>query len=51
MAWGIGVIIKNTLMLKFVSDHLKTKKMCKNAVNNLPFVIMYVPDKFKTKEM
>ena len=30
-------------MLKNVSDHVKTKKMmCKNAVKNLLFVIMYV---------
>ena len=48
---SIEVIIKYTIMLKFVPDHLKTKKMCQNAVNNLPFVIMYVPGQYKTKQM
>ena len=36
-------------MLKFIPDHLKTKRMCKNAVKR--FVIMYVPDRYKTQEM
>ena len=31
-------------MLRFVYDDLKTKKICKKAVENLPFVIRYVPD-------
>ena len=31
-------------MLKFVPDHLKTKKMRKHAIIKLPFVIRYVPD-------
>ena len=31
-------------MLGFVPDNLKTKKMHKDAVKNLPFVIRYVPD-------
>ena len=30
-------------MLKFVPDHVKTKKMCKNAFKKLQFVIIYVP--------
>ena len=32
-------------MLKSVSDHFKTKKMCKHAVEKLPFGIRYVPDR------
>ena len=44
-------IIKNPEMLKFVPDHLQTKKICKNAVKKLPFVIMYVLDRCKTQEM
>ena len=28
----IGVIMKNPEMLKFVPDHLKTKKVCRHAV-------------------
>ena len=43
-----GTIIKNSEILKFIPDHLKTKKMCKHAVNKLPFVIIYVPDLYKT---
>ena len=31
----IGTVIKNPEMLKFVSDHLKTKKMCKHVVKKL----------------
>ena len=31
-------------MLKFVLDHLKTEKMCENAVKKLSSEIMYVPD-------
>ena len=38
-------------MLKFIPDHLETKKMCVNAVKKLSFVIMYVPDQYKTPEM
>ena len=29
-------------MLRFLPDHLKTKKICKNAVKKLSFVITYV---------
>ena len=36
-------------MLKFVPDHLKTKKMCKHAAKKLPFVIRYVIDQYKTQ--
>ena len=46
---SIGVIIKNPEMLKFVPDHLKTKKMCKHAVKKLPFAIRY--DIYKTQQM
>ena len=31
-------------MLRFVPRHLKTKRMCKNAVKKFSFVIRYVPD-------
>ena len=36
-------------MLRFVPDHLKTITMCKNAVKELPYVIRYVPDRYKTQ--
>ena len=42
---SIGTIIKNLEMLKFVPDHLKTKKMCKNAIKKLPFVTWHVLDR------
>ena len=29
---SIGTVMTNPDMLKFVPDHLKTKKMCKQAV-------------------
>ena len=45
---SIGAIIKNTEMLKFVPDYLKTKKMCKHAVKKLLFVIRHIPDRYKT---
>ena len=36
---SIGAITKNLQMLKFVPNHLKTKKMCKHAVKKLSLVI------------
>ena len=30
---NIGTVMRNTEMLKFVSDHLKTKQMCKQMCN------------------
>ena len=35
----IGAIIKNPEMLRLVSDHRKTKKICNHAVEKLSFVI------------
>ena len=43
---NIGTVMKNPKMLKFVSDHLKTKKMCKHAVKKLPYLLRYVPDQY-----
>ena len=34
--------MKNPEMLKFVSDHLKTNKMCKYAVKKVPDLPSYV---------
>ena len=34
-------------MLELVPDHLKIKKMCKRAVKKLPYLLRYVPDKYK----
>ena len=38
-------------MLRFVPDHLLFKKIFKNAVKKLSFIINYVPDQFETQEM
>ena len=43
-----GAIIKNPEMLLFVIDNLETRKMSKNAVKKLRFVIRYVPDRCRT---
>ena len=51
-AWSvsIGTVMKNLEMLKFVSDQLKTKEMCKHAVKKLPYLLRYVPDQCKTQK-
>ena len=38
-------------MLKLVPIHLQTKIICKHAAKGLPFVIRYVPDRYKTQQM
>ena len=48
---SIARMMKNPEMLEFVPDHLKTKKMCKYAVKNLPYLLRYVPDQYKTQQM
>ena len=37
-------------MLRYIPDHLKTKKMCKNAVKRWP-LIRYVAAQYKTPKM
>ena len=39
--------MRNSEMLKFVLDHLKTKKICKYAVKKLPYLLRYVSDQYK----
>ena len=41
---SIAAIMKNPELLKFVPDHLRTKKLLKNAVKKLPSLITYIPD-------
>ena len=48
---SITPVIKTPELLKFVTGHLETKKMCKHAVKKLPFVITYVPDQYKTYQI
>ena len=41
-------------MLKFVPDHLKTKKVSmqfKHAVKKIPYLLSYFPDRYKTQKM
>ena len=46
---NIGTIMKNSEMLTFGPDHLKTKKIYKHAVEKLPYLLRYVPDQYKTQ--
>ena len=46
---SIGIVTKNPETLKFVHDHLNTKKKCKHAVKKLPYLLRYVPDQYKTQ--
>ena len=48
---SIETVMRNSEMLKFVPYHLKTKKMCKNAVTKLPSVTRYVSDRYMTQQM
>ena len=48
---NIGPVLKKPEVLKFVLDHLKTKKMCKHAAKKLPYLLRYVPDQYKTQQM
>ena len=41
---NIGIVMKNPEMLRFVPDHLKTKKRCKHAIKKLPYPLRYVRD-------
>ena len=47
---SIGTVMKNPEMLKFVPDHLKSKKVCTH-LKKLPFMMRYVPDDYKTQEV
>ena len=38
-------------MLRYVPDQIKTKKMCKQAAEKLPFVIRYVLNPKETQEL
>ena len=48
---SIVTVMKNPEMLKFILDHLKTKKMCKRAVKKLPYLLTYVLDQYKTQQL
>ena len=43
--------MKKPGMPKFVLDYPKFKKMCKHAAKKLPFLIRYVPNRYKAQQM
>ena len=48
---SIRTVLKTPEMLKFVTDHLKNKKMFKHTLKKLPYLLRYVPDQYKTQQM
>ena len=48
---NIEKVMTNSKLLKFFAYYLKTKKMCKHAVNKLPYLLRYVPDQYKGQQM
>ena len=48
---SIGTVMKNPEMLKFVPDHLKTKKMCDKANLENGGTLNSVPYCYKNQEM
>ena len=48
---SIGTVMRNPEMLKIVPDHLLTKKICKLAVEKLPFLIRCAPDHNMIQQM
>ena len=48
---SVWTLMKNPEILKFVPDHLQTKKMFEHAVKKLPYLLRYVSDQFKTQQM
>ena len=48
---SIRTVMKKLEMLKFVPDHLQTKKMCTQALKKLAYLLRYNPDQYKTQQM
>ena len=48
---NIRTVMKNPKMLKFITDHLKTKKICEHITKKLPYLLRYVSDRCKTQKM
>ena len=49
--FSIGAEMKNTVMMKLVSDKKKKKNMSNDSAKKPPFKIRYVPDEYNTKQM
>ena len=43
--------MRNKVMLRPFLDVLKAKKICKHSVKRFPFLIHYVPDRYKAQRM
>ena len=41
---GIKTVMKNPKIIRFVSDHINTKKMWKHSVRKLPYILRDVSD-------
>ena len=48
---NLGTVMKIPEILKYVPDHLKTKKLCKHAVKKLRYLSRYVPEQYKTQQI
>ena len=48
---SVSTVMKNPEILKFVPDHLQTKKIFEHAVKKLPYLLRYVSDQLKTQQM
>ena len=46
-----GTVMKNLEIIKFIHDHLKTKKMRKNAVKKLHYLLRYVPNRYMIQQV
>ena len=44
-------VMKNLEIIKFIHDHLKTKKMRKHAVKKLYYLLRYVPNQYMIQQM
>ena len=51
LSMSIGTLMKNPEMLNLFLIILKLKKMCKDAVKKLPYLIRYGPDQYKFQQI
>ena len=50
---SIGTVMKNSEMIKFVSDHQQTNKHVSMQLKTylIYYILTYVPDQYKTQQM
>ena len=44
-----GTVMEDPKMLKFVPDHLKTKKCVSMQLKKIPYLLRYAPDQYETE--